>query len=351
MGDVLALVGAQWGSEGKGVIAAALAQGQTFVSSVRVGGPNAGHSFWYQGTLYKMRSIPCAWVNPYTRLVVGAGGVINPSVLEAELAKLPTRVEVVVDQRAVLIDVAMEHAEAGIATSIGSTGEGVGQARIARIKRDGSAVLAGDYVWHDDRIDVVEDTAALLNVSLTTGDVLLEGTQGSGLSLFHGAYPYVTSSDTNASGMASEAGFAPSAVRHVHLVARTFPIRVGGNSGPMGTEIGWGDLPVDEPERTTVTNKVRRVAQWSDDVFDRAIMLNRPCGLWLTFGDYIDPEVRGQTKIDGGPVRAMIERLEERHRVPVLGVGTGGPGFNIARVYSRCDHGTKWLTESDHGAA
>src|SRR5207302_1541674 len=80
----LAVIGAQYGSEGKGVIVHHLAH--DFQVHVRVGGPNAGHTFFHEGKYFKMRSLPCGWVNPDAALVIGAGAIIDPQVLMHEIA-------------------------------------------------------------------------------------------------------------------------------------------------------------------------------------------------------------------------------------------------------------------------
>src|ERR1700690_1707188 len=133
----IALVGGQYGSEGKGVIAAFLAP-QT-VMAIRTGGPNAGHSLKHEGQVWKMRSIPCAWINPETTLVIGAGAVINPHVLLAEIAAIEQagysiKDRLYVDRAATLITEIDEYAEEDIARQISSTREGVGQARIRKIQ-------------------------------------------------------------------------------------------------------------------------------------------------------------------------------------------------------------------------
>ena len=331
----ITLVGAQWGSEGKGVIAAGMAKHVD--AAVRVGGPNAGHSFVHGGELYKMRSVPCAWVSG-AELFIGAGAVMNPDLLEREMLSIGYDRPINVDRHAVIISHEHEHAERELVKAIGSTGEGVGQARIAKIKRDGSALLAKDHDFRSATVritDTVAEITALLKAGKT---VMVEGTQGSGLSLHHGSYPHVTSSDTNASGMMAEAGIAPGFSQSVHLVARTHPIRVAGPSGPMGRELEWTSLPVQEPERTTVTNKVRRIAEWNEEQFARAVMLNAPDGVWLTFADYLDPAVRGETdaaKVMASPaVREFVQRLERDYSVPVLGLGVGGDGFKVAHLQS-----------------
>jgi adenylosuccinate synthase len=352
-GTAMALIGAQWGSEGKGVIAHLLAG--HFDGAVRVGGPNAGHSFYEDGRLYVARSVPCVWTNPDVELFIGAGAAINPDLLMAELEETDT--DITVDPVAVIITEEMEHRELGsIRAKIGSTAEGVGEARVARMRRNGDAMLARDYTGWSDRVrigSVSKDVAKIIEFG---GLVFLEGTQGSGLSLLHGTrYPFATSTDTNSSGLASEVGIAPSDVGHVQLVARTFPIRVAGNSGPMGEELDWsyfverGLAPA--PEKTTVTKKVRRISEWYWPVVDDAVRLNRPCGLWLTFGDYLDPEVLGTTDISDSPaICQFIDELTDRYDFPVLGVGTGPVkdadgeiiDWATARVSSKCAHGVAW---------
>ncbi len=253
---------------------------------------------------------------------------------------------------------------------IGSTGEGVGQARVSKIEREGKARLARDYDWPRSKLGVgraieIGDVASLAaDLMEAGGRIMLEGTQGSGLSLHHGTYPFVTSTDTNASGIAAEAGIAPSRVRCTQLVIRTFPIRVAGNSGPMGgEELDWQVLiaagVVERPEQTTVTKKTRRVAKYSDGLVDRAVMLNEPCALWITFGDYLDPSIRGtrdQRKIgDSFPIQNFVEHLQDRYGVPVLGVGTGPgeypngePDWMIAQLTDECAHGERYLTKFEY---
>lgn len=356
-GYAMALVGAQFGSEGKGVIAGALAD--SFRGAIRVGGPNAGHSLYKDGRLFKMRSVPCAWVNPDAVLMIGAGAVVNPHVLMDEAIAIGNMTgadfRVIIDPQAVLVRPEDEHYEmAVLRDKIGSTAEGVGQARIAKIAREGLARLAKDYPWPAwvEIGDVASLAADLMDVG---GRIMLEGTQGAGLSLHHGIYPYVTSTDTNASGIAAEAGIAPSKVKCTHLVVRTFPIRVAGNSGPMGgQELSWDDLTerfqIDAPEQTTVTKKVRRIAEYDEAQVDRAVMLNNPCGIWVTFGDYLDPSIRGKRWVgESESILQFVERLRDRYYAPVLGVTTG-PGrysngnsdWMIAQLDDECQHGERY---------
>lgn len=333
---VTALVGAQYGSEGKGVVAARLAP--YFDIAVRTGGPNAGHSFYHDGKVWKMRQIPCAWINPKARVVIGAGGIIDPVLLAEEIKA--TRVWPMIDRHAVVIDPEFREAEEiDLVGRIGSTGEGVGQARIHKILRDPERVRLAGEVYAHSSYDTVEFIWSELNKGKS---VMLEGTQGSGLSLHHGKWPYVTSNDTNAAQLLADAGIAPDWLLHTLLVARTHPIRVAGNSGPLLGEHGWDQIPgITQPERTTVTNKVRRIGIWDHELFYRAVQLNEPCGIALTFADYLDPDIREKS----GPhewneeLRELIYLIEQE--TPVVLVGVGGEQFSMV-PYHRCAHGDRW---------
>lgn len=346
-----AIVGAQYGSEGKGAVIAALAN--HFDAAVRTGGPNAGHSFVHGGRLYKMRQLPCIWTNPRAVLVFGAGGTLDLEVLQSEL--LDTGVDpgrMLIDRAAVIISPRdREDEEESSLTKMGSTLEGVGAARIKKIRRDPELgdVLAGHRLGAQATHDTVQTLWEMLNRGQ---EVLLEGTQGSGLSLHHGLWPHVTSNDTNVAQLLADAGIAPTWLKHTLLVARSYPIRVGGPSGPMpGGELTFDQIPgAPTPERTTVTNKIRRISGWEDRVFNRAVQLNDPCGIALTFIDYIDPDLSGVTDpdriLESQTARAFIEAVEYQSRTPVVIVGTGGPTFSMVPL-RECKHGKKWETNGN----
>lgn len=145
------------------------------------------------------------------------------------------------------------------------------------------------------------------------------------MSLVHGPWPYVTSADGNAGQLAVDAGISPSLITRTILVCRTFPIRVAGNSGPLHGEITWEELNV-ERETTTVTKKVRRVApMWPNiDVVQRAVMLNRPCKIALTFVNYLDSGLYDVNQWGdlSGPVVDFIADLEVATGAEVTMVGT-----------------------------
>lgn len=307
-GKLTVLVGGQYGSEGKGAIAAHLAD--KYDVHVRVGSPNAGHTIWWKGKKHVMQSIPCGWINPNAIIMIGRGALLNMKQFMKELVHImeyyPDFLErLVIDPEAGILDEKFHEQEGGtegeMHRRIGSTGEGVGPARIARISRDPSQFRQFKHIAEEYGLEkcMIDNTPAILAHLQDTGkNIMIEGTQGSGLSLLHSNYPYCTSIDTNAAGIISEVGIAPSRVTDVLMVCRTYPIRVHGNSGPMINEISWETLATRmgksiTPEKTTVTKKVRRIAEWDKRLFGQSMLLNAPTEIALTFADYIDPALYG----------------------------------------------------------
>lgn len=350
-GNVLAVVGAQYGSEGKGVVVNSIA-GEYDVH-VRVGGPNAGHSFYHKGQLFKMQVIPCGWTNPNATIVLGRGILIDMKTLMEEIRVVksvdPSIIDrLVIDERAGILS-PKHHAHEGgvdgeIHRRIGSTGEGVGAARVARLNRNpDDFTFYGQAAIESGNADlqrvVRKNTPELINSLMRRGaNVLLEGTQGSGLSLIHGPWPYCTSADTNAAQMAADVGIPARYVDRTMLVARTFPIRVAGNSGPLKDELTWDDMStlVGKPviERTTVTKKVRRIGRWDDALFMQACVLNAPTSIALMFADYTSPEDEGKEQFHelSHNTRRFIDMVEDLSGAPVAIVGTGGEGWKTVRV-------------------
>ena len=307
-GKIAVLVGGQYGSEGKGAVVAHIAN--DYNVHVRVGSPNAGHTIYWNGEKHVMQSIPCGWINPNAKIVIGRGALINMKQFMKELVHVlqyypDFLYRLHIDPEAGILDEKFHEQEGGtegeMHRRIGSTGEGVGPARVARINRDPNEFRQFKDVAKEYGLErcLCENTPEKLAEIQDAGfNILIEGTQGSGLSLLHSHWPYCTSIDTNAAGIISEVGIAPSRVTDVILVLRTYPIRVAGNSGPMKNEITWDELSSRMginliPEKTTVTKKVRRIAEWDDELFCQSCILNGPTEFALTFADYIDPKLYG----------------------------------------------------------
>lgn len=310
-GKLQVVVGGQYGSEGKGAIVAHIAN--DFDVHVRVGSFNAGHTFYWNGEKHVQQAIPCGWINPNAKIIIGRGAIVPVDGLLEEIRHIEQyypdfKRRLYIDGEAGVLESKYHDAEGGkdgwFNQKIGSTGEGCGAARVARMRRNGE-FLQWKTIAKDCGLEecIMSNTPAIIAAMQNAGlNILIEGTQGSGLSLLHSHYPYCTSIDTNAAGIISEVGIAPTRVTDVLMICRTYPIRVAGNSGYMANEISWDELnkrtnKFIEPEKTTVTHKVRRIAEWDRDLYSTSIILNAPTSIAITFADYIDPALYGAVNV------------------------------------------------------
>jgi len=336
--SVWVVVGGQFGSEGKGKISAIITLQEEIDVCIRCGGPNSGHSFQEpNGDFFLLRQLPTGVVRPQTRLLIPAGALVDLDILRFEIESLGLdSSRVGVDRNAMVISPADKETERRLQLSerLSSTLCGVGAAVARRALRSPDVQLASDAATAQEWLrPFITDVSAEANLAVDQGKrVLIEGTQGSGLSLYHSQhYPKATSRDTNAAGFVSEVGLSPRLVSEVVLVFRTFPIRVSGQqAGPMQDEITWERLQVEskspEPlhEFTTVTRKLRRVARFDWGAARRAAVLNRPTRFALNFVDYLNFGNRASRKwneLDSNS-KVFISELENLG-APVSYVGTG----------------------------
>ena len=266
-------------------------------------------------------------------LIIAAGAVIDEEVLIEELDRLNiSRKRIIVDPRAVLVSEQDKIRERETLEQISSTCTGTGSALIQRMSRRDGVQLAKDSVSLGKRVNVRVAADVLHDELRNGGEVLVEGTQGFGLSLLHGEeYPFVTSRDTTASAFAMEAGLAPHHVDNVIMVIRTYPIRVGGTSGPLANEISWEDVqrrsgaPQPFPEFTSVTRKLRRVAMFDIETVKRAVRYNAPTALALMGLDRLDFANNGILTFDNltPPAVDFVSFVESHTGVPIKFAGTG----------------------------
>ena len=330
--SVTVVVGGQFGSEGKGKICAHLATTDNVEYMVRCGGPNSGHTVDVDGIQYKLRQVPAGFINPNTRLLIAAGALIDPQVFlhEVEICGLdPKRIGI--DRNAGVIEAADLDNEAKLDLSerLGSTGTGVGSAVSRRVLRDPDFHLAADHPYLKPYITSVREE---LGIALREEkSIVVEGTQGFGLSLYHAEkWPFRTSRETTAHSFLGEVGLG---VRNyeVILAIRTYPIRVAGNSGPLPKETTWEDVqresgyPHAVAEYTTTTNRLRRVAKFDLSIVGQAVAANAPSHIALHGADYIDYANYGATDSSGLSDSALtfIKVLEDKFEIPVTFVGTG----------------------------
>lgn len=342
------IVGGQFGSEGKGNIAAYLANEYDVL--IRVGGPNAGHSVVSPSGLYKYHQLPSGTRDTSAEILLGPGMTINVLSLLKEIEDCKIGPErLYIDPNAMIIEAKDIETEQGtLVHDIASTGQGGGVAAARRIlnRKSGGVRLAKDIPELAPYVGETEpyrgSTYGRLERAYRHGlSILLEGTQGSGLSLYHGEYPYVTSRDTNVAGCLAEAGISASRVRKILLVIRFTPIRVanpdkGGTSGGLkhettfeevASEAGLSGNDVKENEKTTTTNRDRRVGWFDWELFRKSCSLNAPTDIVFTFADYHKCEnenARRFEQLDTETIK-FIEEVECVAQAPVSLISTRFP--------------------------
>lgn len=323
------IVGGFFGDEGKGKIIAYLALKDKPNIAVRGGvGPNAGHTFIINNKVHKVRMVPSALANPSTRLMIGAGVLINPQVLLKEIEEYDLKDRVYIDKHCGIIT--NKHIERDkdedLKDRIGTTGSGSGPANADRVLR--ILPLAKDI---EELSVYLDDVSSKINDLLDRGGKLLvEGTQGTFLSLYHGTYPYVTSKDVTASAICSDIGLGPKRVDEVTIIFKSYVTRVG--EGELEKE-----LPREEAERrgwlevATVTGRVRRAAPFNFNLAEKAIRLNSATQIALTKLDILFPECAKGRDYDrlSENAKTFIEEIEDKLRLKVTLIGTGEDVYDI----------------------
>ncbi len=319
----MVVVGGFFGDEGKGKIISYLAIKDNPILAVRGGaGPNAGHTIEYNDKKYKVRMLPSAFLNKETRLLIGPGVVVNPEVLLKEIEEFGVSDRAFVDFQCGIIEESHKKADSygRLKESIGSTGSGTGPANADRAMR--TLKLAKDI---DSLALYLEDVPNAVNFALQQNEkVVVEGTQGTFLSLWHGTYPFVTSKDVTASGICSDIGLGPKNVNEVMIVFKAYVTRVG--TGPLKNELspeqtvakGWQEVG-------TVTGRTRRAAEFDFDLARRAVMLNSATQIAITKLDIIFPECAHMDSFKdlSSPAKHFIKSIEDNLKVQVTLIGTG----------------------------
>jgi adenylosuccinate synthase len=333
----VAVVGAQWGDEGKGKIVDWLSLGADVVVRFQ-GGHNAGHTLVIDGVTYKLALLPSGIVRPGKLSVIGNGVVVDPHFLIGEIERLrgqgvaitPENFKVAENAPLILslhreLDAHREEASGG--TKIGTTKRGIGPAYEDKVGRRSIRVVdLAEPDTLDDKIaralahhnplrrglGLPEVTVAslreellavapkilpfmdavwsLLDARRRAGDrILFEGAQGVLLDVDHGTYPYVTSSNTVAASAASGSGLGPGAIGYVLGIAKAYTTRVGG--GPFPTELhdDIGELIGDRGHEFGTNTGRRRRCGWFDAVLTRqAVKTSGINGVALTKLDILD---------------------------------------------------------------
>lgn len=336
-GHNAAIVGAQWGDEGKGKIVDLLCEDFDVVARFQ-GGHNAGHTVKFGDHHFTLKLIPSGILHPDKLCLLGNGMVIDPEALLDEIAKLRElgvkingNLRISDSAHCILpyhkaLDLARE-AAAGKA-KIGTTGRGIGPSYETKVSRYGirvadlrdpgvlrdkiefacaekNPVLATVYgaptfdpkKLYDDYIrfgeilaDRITNGPVLINEQIRGGKrIMFEGAQATMLDIDHGTYPFVTSSNCTVGGVCTGLGVAPKHIHHVLGVAKAYTTRVGGGAFPTELDNPHGEhLRKRGNEFGTVTGRPRRTGWLDLAVLRTATMLNGLDGIALTKLDVLD---------------------------------------------------------------
>lgn len=344
-GAASVIIDGQFGSTGKGLAAAYMyVTNEKVVDwsnmiSVTNAAPNAGHTTVLpNGEKFVTFHMPTIGVLAKdSTIYLDAGAILDLEVLKDELRVLgidPGRVHI--HPHAAVItkeDKEYERDRASGTTKIASTQKGVGRALARKIMREG--VVAKDVEAKLLKMGVnVSDID--LNLEMNTGScVVIETPQGMGLSLNHGFYPHCTSREVSVAQSLSDAGVHPHHLHQTMMVMRTFPIRVGniydedgreiGNSGggyPDQVEMDWNDFPDVVPERTTVTQRVRRIFSFSQMQYQESLRRLRPDIVHVGFCDYFKERIEFDNFLDQIHEAELIESFTPSKMVFSFGPST-----------------------------
>ena len=336
-GRTVVVIGTQWGDEGKGKVVDLLTEGVAAVVRFQ-GGHNAGHTLVIDGRKTVLRLIPSGILRPEVTCLIGNGVVLSLPALFEEIAELeangvPARERLGISAACPLIlpsHVALDQAReiAKGASKIGTTGRGIGPAyedKVARralrvtdlFHRERFASKLGEMLdlhnfllqhyykvptvdfqqtldqwmgYADELAPMITDvTKRLEDMHFAGGNVLFEGAQGALLDVDHGTYPFVTSSNTTASGASSGTGIGPRYLDYVLGIVKAYTTRVGGGPFPTELEDEVGEyLGRRGHEFGAVTGRKRRCG-WFDAVATRRTVLNNSVsGLCITKLDVLD---------------------------------------------------------------
>ena len=317
-------MGGNFGDEGKGKIVSHVAYQDHPTIITRGGvGPNAGHTVMIGEKKFGVRMCPSGFVYPDARLMIGTGVLVDPRVFKKEIEVLGVESRIFIDKRCAIIEeshIEEDKTNIHLSKKVGSTGTGCGPANRDRVMR--TARLARDIPELDHfLIDVPREVNKALN---NNENVVIEGTQGFGISLYFGSYPYVTSKDTCASQMAADNGVGPTKIDDVIVVFKAFPTRVG--EGPFTTEMSPDSAHEKGiQEFGTVTGRERRIGTWDGEQAEYAAMINGCTQAAITGIDHIDPDCFGAKDYSQLSKKAkdFLLQAEEDIGAPITLISTG----------------------------
>ncbi|SMY37860.1 Adenylosuccinate synthetase [Photobacterium malacitanum] len=343
MANNVVVLGTQWGDEGKGKIVDLLTEDAKYVVRYQ-GGHNAGHTLVIDGEKTVLHLIPSGILRDNVKCIIGNGVVLSPDALMNEMGPLeargiPVRERLFLSEACPLIlpyHIALDQAREAARgkKAIGTTGRGIGPAYEDKVARRGlrvgdlfdkeafAAKLKEVMAFHNFQLEhyynaepvsyeevlakvlsqadlltsmVIDVTTELDDARLRGDKIMFEGAQGTLLDIDHGTYPYVTSSNTTAGGVAAGSGFGPRHLGYILGIAKAYCTRVG--AGPFPTEL-YDGLDKQDPigkhlgtvgnEFGATTGRLRRTGWFDAVAMRRAVQINSISGFCLTKLDVLD---------------------------------------------------------------
>lgn len=355
------VIDGQWGSTGKGAIAGYLARKRKPDGMVCNFGPNAGHTFVFDGGSRVMtRQLPSGIVSDsVTAIFIGPGSIIDPEVLESELKQFEHFIgnhRIYIHERAAVVNEDNRMAERSMLRHISSTCKGTGSAMVSKTMRMDTGI-ARHYKGSPDRWTQFICSHDVYTKALLSCNVLqIESAQGFELGNSSGShYPYCTGRDITPAQVLADCGVPVGVLTDFEVIAtmRTFPIRVGdqydaetgekvGTSGPVYSdqrEVTFAEIGVPD-EHTTVTGKKRRIFTFSDHNAERMIRSCMPRFIFLNFANYVSDK----PTFDDLAVAGYVKRMHAAHvaalgkYAPVDFVRWIGTGPEESHIFDYHDH-------------
>jgi len=335
------LVDGQFGSTGKGVLAAWLASQNLNMTRdkwhgvISNAGPNSGHTFYHNGEKHVLKQLPTFAVASYLMgltfpVYLSAGSIIDPEILEKEAGRYPG-LPIYVHPNAAVITPFDKYCEAdpsGSIAAVAGTRSGTGMALARKVMRNPGAVAVNSLRMRAVNVDVAD-----FGFEPWDRRYFVEVSQGFSLGINQQFYPKCTSRECTVSQAIADASIAPRHVSKTYMAIRSYPIRVGNVDGHSSggwyhdqREISWSDIGV-APELTTVTQRERRIATFSTQQFRDAVEANDPDFVFVNFLNYF---------------KDAAEEIEFANRLRLVRASSPRQ-FDLIGGYGPTSEDVKWL--------
>ena len=336
------IVDGQFGSTGKGALSAWLAEQymdvrllMQFAGAIYSGGPNSGHTCYFGDRKMVLKQLPTfsAYLSQYGVIVpaiLSAGAVIDREILKKEAEEYPHLPILVHPNATIITDEDKRAEESGSIAEVAGTRSGTGAALARKVKREPKAIAR-------ESLGNIAHNVVLLAHRLKPERqaYFMEVAQGFSLGINSEFYPKVTSRECTVMQGLADARLPPSSLVRTYMAIRTYPIRVGNVDGHSSgdwyvdqDETSW-EMIDQPPERTTVTNRIRRIATFSINQFFDACHANHPDFVFISHLDYLSHDAQYEF------IDAIKDAGNQMQKGFELIVGDGPFVSNVRRIETR----------------